>query len=241
MRKKVVLKILLVIVAVVFGIQICLFTQNSEQKEDYSVCPIEYTSEEKRVHVETSEKNYENAMMQGLSEEDRNYKIAQAVFSKFTGEELVDLTKYGLYELKLEESEVILSVEKLEIINPILYYDAKNSQWIVVCAGRWKDIQRAVKSGNREIEEYFGVELMADNNDYSSCVLDSYAFISDNKMEKIISTDYRTYGDVSNGFAFEVRGYVSRDVGSCWFGMCVYDANFSLFDCRVKTFYKHTY
>lgn len=246
MKKKLFLAIVFVL-AIIFVSYTFLWKYTFEHEKKYNTHPIEVTSEQKCIHVKNAKRQYENTSIQNITKEERNSIIVQAVFSKLISRKSVDLGQYGIYEMSVENATNDLQREDIEMTEPLLFYDVKHKEWIVVCAGAWKKSQNRILNGNIGEREFFGVELVTKENQFTSSVLDSYAFIADEKMENVVSTELRTDGDVGNGFIFGIQDYVSGTfingtyVGSCWYGMCIYDENFSSFDCTMKSIYIHTF
>lgn len=223
----------------------CSIPSSSSGFWNLSVGSITLTSTEKTAFAETCR---QIATTKDADEEEITNLLIEAAFSSDEERANVNqqLEAYGIYNFsgseKIEEAtngDVILN-------KPSFYYNANSGQWIVICSGYWDSKDWMSYKDEVGTADSFGVRLTCEDDSYSSSVVDAYAFIADKDLSEFVSTQNRSDGDGAKGFTFTLQDYTSNSshgklyVGTRWFGMCVYDANFEDYNCTATAFYEHT-
>lgn len=81
---------------------------------------------------------------------------------------------------------------------------------------------------------------------YSSYVIRSSSYITDQYDSRTVSTSYRSDGDGSKGFGFRLQDYAyispyDTYVGYKWYGSCTYDTWFGNYSGVATAYYIHTW
>lgn len=137
------------------------------------------------------------------------------------------------------------------IYAPEIYYQASNRTWIVSCGGQWNNGKAlptfSLFETNIGGPDAFGVGYTSIKTAYNSSIVQAYAYIADHIGSQKVTTNNRSDGDGSLGFAFQLQDRqlstptFTTYIGHIWYGACTYDEQFASFDAVATGFYTHTY
>jgi len=164
-----------------------------------------------------------------------------------------ELAAYGVYEFNTSKIPTTITpysgTNDVILQTPIIFYETWEKTWTVTCGGNWKNNNWAeqIWAGNVGEPDAFGVGYTNTSNPYSSYVIRSSAYITDQDNNRTVSTSYRSDGDGSKGFGFRLQDYIhanpndSSYVGYKWYGSCTYDSKFGTYNGVATAYYIHTW
>lgn len=197
--------------------------------------------------------DYQEAKKNGKIVEEVSYitkrdALEAAMFS-YGIEEKETLETYGIYECDLYGSySPSLFINDTKILEPKLYYNAENGEWIITCGGYYTgdDYKKQLLPGDVGGREHFGFKITEKIGEYTSYVTDSYANIQDSTGNKREETTNRSSGVGSEGVDYELQDYTYLDsslqlqyVGARWYCANSYAPGFENISGELSVFYNH--
>ncbi|MBQ8802448.1 MAG: hypothetical protein IJZ53_02275 [Tyzzerella sp.] len=208
-------------------------------------------SEEKIDFKEKKDLSYEATNQH--SKEEIDGLIEAYAFSMYEeeGVALEELESCGIFKFETYGSEYPdIYVSGVEMMEPMIFYNANDETWIVVCAGycndeSWKEQTIAGDVGTRDS---WGIKFENTNEKYETYVTNIRGFIADeNGVEKSETENLSVKWN--EGFGFELQDYTYRKtplvgklqyVGYKWYGACTYAPGFEELSGDMIVYYNHT-
>lgn len=151
------------------------------------------------------------------------------------------LEQYGIYQFDAPE-EIVNVCENVTLSKPVIFYNASERTWLVGYCGTWKNNQwnKYFRTGNLGDKDVYGIRYENVSGEFCTIVLDTYAYISDEKYTLKEETTNRS--SIKDGFSHEfedyTHGYFKRKyVGYRWYGYCIYDSAWERFGSDVYAYH----
>lgn len=227
-----------------------LYAVTEKTESDYSIY---ISSKSMRDLKSRMDFDYQEAKKNGKIVEEVSYitkrdALEAAMFS-YGIEEKETLETYGIYECDLYGSySPSLFINDTKILEPKLYYNAENGEWIITCGGYYTgdDYKKQLLPGDVGGREHFGFKITEKIGEYTSYVTDSYANIQDSTGNKREETTNRSSGVGSEGVDYELQDYTYLDsslqlqyVGARWYCANSYAPGFENISGELSVFYNH--
>ena len=211
-------------------------------------------AKEKTSFAEEMDKVYEKALADGVIKSNNREAIdllmERATFAKNEAQQeeiSQELEQYGIYIYEAEEVSwpSCNTSDDVTLYTPMVFYQAWEKTWTVTCGGNWNHTNRLqpVLWGDVGDEDAFGVKFTDSTQAYRSSVVRVSAYLTDEDMQKKVSTYNRSDCDGSKGFSFGLQDYTyfvpfkTGYVGYKWYGSCTYDSGFGAYDGVATAYY----
>ena len=207
--------------------------------------------------AEEMDKVYEKALADGViksgNQEAIDLLMERATFAKDEAQQeeiRQELAQYGTYIYEAEEVSWAScnTSDDVTLYTPMVFYQAWEKTWTVTCAGNWKSASWRQRAFIGEVgdDDAFGVKYSDSTQVYRTYVMRTSAYLADEDTEKKVTTYYRSDGDGSKGFRFQLQDYTyfipfkTGYVGYKWYGSCTYDSGFGSYDGVATAYYAPT-
>lgn len=207
---------------------------------------------------EQKDLEYQEALKNGKIEGEASYYAKRAaleeamfLYGSLELEEIEKLESYGIYECTSFMSPYpSMFLSDMKILEPKLYYNAENKNWIVTCGGYnlGEDYKKQLIPGEVGTRDRFGYDIFELSKEHQVVpITDAYAMIQDREGLVRKETENRSGSFTDEGVHHELQDYTYLDdslglqyVGARWYCATSYGPGFEENGGVLTAFYNHT-